>query len=83
MVLSQQGKLDEAIYYFAEAVRAEPSDVELRCNLADALLKKGQIEKAANEYLEALKIEPGHPRAHRGLKDIEERKTSADGPYAP
>jgi tetratricopeptide (TPR) repeat protein len=83
VVLSQQGKLDEAIYYFAEAVRAEPSDVELRCNLADALLKKDQIEKAANEYLEALKIEPGHPRAHRGLKDIEERKTSADGPYAP
>lgn len=80
VVLSQQGKLDEAIYYFTEAARAEPGDVEFRCNLADALLEKGQIEKSAKEYREALQIEPGHPRAHRGLKDIEERKTSADSP---
>ena len=80
VALSQQGKLDEAIYYFTEAVRVEPGDVEVRCNLADALLEKGQIEKSAKEYREVLKIEPGHPRAHRGLKDIEERKTSADSP---
>jgi tetratricopeptide (TPR) repeat protein len=80
VVLSQQGKLDEAIYYFTEAVRAEPSGIEVHCNLADALLEKGQIEKAANEYREVLEMEPGHPRAHRGLKDIEERKASADSP---
>ena len=56
-VRAQQGRLDEAIASFAEALDLEPRSLELNINLAYALHQTGRVSDAVPFYENALRLD--------------------------
>jgi pentatricopeptide repeat protein len=52
------GRPDEAVTVFRQMIKAEPNDLDLRLQLADALLGNGQEQAAHNEVQRILKVDP-------------------------
>jgi tetratricopeptide (TPR) repeat protein len=65
--LLRQGKLDEAIGEYQEAIRLNPDYANAHNNLGIALARKGQTDEAIGQYREALRLNPDHADAHNGL----------------
>jgi len=63
----RQGKLDEAILHFSEALRIKPSYEKAHNNLAVALDDQGRLAEAIAHYRKALLIKPDYAEAHNGL----------------
>jgi tetratricopeptide (TPR) repeat protein len=57
-VLRYEGKLDEAVAAFREAIQARPSFLEAYAALVDALKVRGKLDKVAAEYREAIRLNP-------------------------
>ena len=66
-VLYGQGKIEEAIVHFSQAVHIQPDHVEAHTNLGAALYDRGKIDEAITHYLEALRYRPNFPDAHYNL----------------
>src|SRR5262249_19078926 len=62
-----QGKLDQALPWFSQAVAADPSLVPARLTLADALFQLHRWPQAAEQYGAAAKLGPDVADAHFGL----------------
>jgi tetratricopeptide (TPR) repeat protein len=67
IVLSRQGRIEEAIVHYHEALRITPYHANAHCNLGVALAKQGKIEEAMAHYAEALRIQPDYVEAHNNL----------------
>jgi protein O-mannosyl-transferase len=67
---AQQGKPDEAIANFEEALRLKPDLAEARYNLGNALLKKGRADEAMAQFQQAVQIEPELANAHSDLGNL-------------
>jgi tetratricopeptide (TPR) repeat protein len=65
--LLQQGRYDEAIEQYGEALRLKPGLAEAHVNWGIALRAKGDAEGAVQKYLEALQLDPLLPDAHYSL----------------
>lgn len=65
--LSKNGKLQEAVKQFLEALRLEPRLLMAQEQLAITYSELGQVEKAVTHYLELLRIVPSHVPAHQRL----------------
>jgi Flp pilus assembly protein TadD len=65
--LARQGRLDEAIVHFSEALRIKPHDAEIHNNIGNALAAKGNFDKAIAHFSEALRIKPDHAGMHYNL----------------
>jgi tetratricopeptide (TPR) repeat protein len=65
--LASEGRLDEAITHYREAVRIHPGYAEAHNNLGLALARQGRIEEAIPHYTEALRLSPGYFEAHSNL----------------
>lgn len=66
-VLMAQGKLDEAVEHFREAVVLSPNVAVMRLNLAYALALRGSNREAVAELQELIRLHPEEPRAHNNL----------------
>jgi serine/threonine-protein kinase len=62
--LSHQGKRDEAIAEFREALRDKPNDPEAHTNLGNALYRQGRLDEAMSQCRLALKLKADLPEAH-------------------
>ncbi len=62
-----EGRLDDAIREYQQAIRVDHSMAEAYNNLGDAFQLKGELENAENEYREAIRIEPALAVAHYNL----------------
>jgi pentatricopeptide repeat protein len=51
---------DEAVTVFRQMIKEEPSNLDIRLQLSDALVANGQERAAANEVERVLKIDPQH-----------------------
>ncbi len=58
---------DKALEKWAEAVRSEPGDADLRLRYATSLLNALQYKEAAQQYLETVKLDPKQAEAWSGL----------------
>jgi len=67
LFLAKQGKLDEAIYHYSEALRIRPGYTKAHCNMGIALDSKGNFKEAASHFSEALKRNPRFAAAQNGL----------------
>ena len=65
--LWRQGKPDEAMAHFAEAVRLKPDYAEAYNNLGIALWGQGKPDEAIVHFTEAVRIKPDYPKAHYNL----------------
>ncbi|HTU00670.1 MAG TPA: tetratricopeptide repeat protein [Candidatus Sulfotelmatobacter sp.] len=60
----QAGAYDLAIVQLKEAVRLKPAVANYHFNLGGAYYGKGRLADAEYELSEALRLEPGHIKAH-------------------
>jgi len=71
--LDRQGRLDEALIHFREALRlVESAQIKIdyaqaHNNVGYALLRKGRVGEAVPHLLRALEIDPGHALANNNL----------------
>ena len=65
--LRRQGKLDEAIAEYREAIRLQPDDHIGHYNLGDILRSQGKLDEAIAEYREAIRLQPDYAYAHSNL----------------
>jgi len=64
---AQQGRLEEAMAEFQEALKLDPNYAGAFCNLGNALLQKGQIDEAMVQFTKALEIDPAMAEANYNL----------------
>jgi len=57
------GRPDEAVTVFRQAIKLDPNDLDLRMQLADALLANEQERASQNEIMRILEIDPYYPDA--------------------
>ncbi|HDN79272.1 MAG TPA: tetratricopeptide repeat protein [Chloroflexi bacterium] len=67
---ARQGKLDEAVAEFKEAIRLEPDNAKAHYNLGLVYDKQGQFDQAIAEYKEAIRLDPNHVPARNNLGGI-------------
>jgi len=58
-ILRQQGRLDEAVAHFTEAVRIKPGSPEAHRNLRLALSDQGKLDEALASLSEEVRLNPG------------------------
>jgi tetratricopeptide (TPR) repeat protein len=67
--LGMQGRTDEAIAQYRQALRLQPDYVDAHNNLGLALAQAGQSAQAIAEFREALRINPDFKNPHNNLGD--------------
>jgi protein O-mannosyl-transferase len=65
--LAAQGRSDEAVAEYQEALAIAPNDAEAHSNLGNALAGQGRIDDAITHYETALKLKPAYAEAHSNL----------------
>jgi tetratricopeptide (TPR) repeat protein len=62
-----QGKMDEAINHYQEAIRLQPSYADPYYNLGNALVNDGQTAEAISQFREYIHLNPNDAVAHYNL----------------
>jgi Flp pilus assembly protein TadD len=65
--LASQGNFDEAVRFFAQALKSAPGDATVHNSLGAALEASGRLDEAVGHFEEALKVRPDYPDAHYNL----------------
>jgi tetratricopeptide (TPR) repeat protein len=63
-LLANEGKMDEAMAHYAEALRYQPDDPETHFSRANALEKQGNLDESITEYRKALWFRPIAEETH-------------------
>ncbi|MCG6917595.1 MAG: tetratricopeptide repeat protein [Deltaproteobacteria bacterium] len=66
-VLTQQGKIQEAISHYTKALEINPNYGEAHINLGAVLAYEGKLEEAIKHYSLALQLKPNSPELHNNL----------------
>jgi tetratricopeptide (TPR) repeat protein len=66
-VLWQEGRLDEAIRHYQNAVQLRPDDADARNSLGSALRQKGRTDEAIAQFQLALQLRPDNESVHFNL----------------
>jgi curved DNA-binding protein CbpA len=64
------GKMKEAEEVLLKAIKLEPFNADLHANLGLIYIKAGLKKKAQSSFQKALKIDPQHDKAKKGLQQI-------------
>jgi len=65
--LKRQGKLEESIYQYHEALRIRPTYSKAHNNLGIAFAAQGKIKEAISHFSMALRIRPDYATAHSNI----------------
>lgn len=76
--LLQQGKVEQAITEFQQAVEAAPASVVAHANLAYAYERQGRIAEAIAGYRKVLGLEPGNALARNNLGTLYDKNGRYD-----
>jgi len=68
--LCSQGRVDDAVSEYRQALRINPEFAEGYTSLGNALYSQGKLEEAAVQYREALRITPDSDEARQNLDRI-------------
>ena len=78
-LLFKLAKYQAAEDLFRKEVAARPDDPAAHNNLGAALILRGDVASAIDQFEEALRIAPGHERARRNLAAARERPSNSAG----
>jgi tetratricopeptide (TPR) repeat protein len=67
IVLSEQGKTEQAIDHYQQAVTLRPDYAEANYNLGRLLVEQGRLDDAIPHYEKAVEINPGDPEAQNNV----------------
>jgi Flp pilus assembly protein TadD len=67
ILFEKQGRLDDALRYYRQAVETNPAFPEAHVNLASILARQGQTDEARAHYEEAVRLRPAFPEARNNL----------------
>jgi len=67
IALAEQGRREEAVRHFVEALRLKPDYAEAHGNLGVVLAEQGKRKEAIAHYVQALRLNPGLAEAHNNL----------------
>jgi Flp pilus assembly protein TadD len=67
IALAEQGRVEEAIAHYSEALRIKPDYPDAHNNVGVALAEQGRVEEAIAHYSEALRIKPDYSDAYNNL----------------
>ena len=67
VALARQGRSQEAMAHYAEALRIRPHLPQVKNNIGGILFQEGRIQEAITQYVEALRITPNYADAHSNL----------------
>ncbi len=76
--LLQQGRVDDAVFHFQQALQIRPGYADSWFNLGNALLQQGRVDDAMVHFQQALQIRPGYADAHFNLGVALVRKGNVD-----
>jgi tetratricopeptide (TPR) repeat protein len=76
--LVDQGRVDEAIGQFQQALQIRPGYAETYYNLGNALLQQGRVDEAIGQFQQALQIRPDYADADFNLGVALGRKGNMD-----
>lgn len=68
--LYRKGKFEDALLLYDRAIAISPDNASYRSNRAAALTALGRLGEAVRECEEAVRLEPGHGRAHQRLASL-------------
>jgi predicted O-linked N-acetylglucosamine transferase (SPINDLY family) len=77
--LQEQGRLDEAVRFFAEAAEREPALAQAHANLGDALRRQHRYADAIGAYTRALALQPNVAQLWRNLGACRHRSGAFGG----
>ncbi len=67
LTMAQQGKIEEAIFYYRESLRLNPNSVHTHNNLGVVLLERGQIGDAIGHYVAALRLQSDYAETYNNF----------------
>jgi tetratricopeptide (TPR) repeat protein len=76
--LVEQGRTDDAIFHFQQALQIRPGYAETYYNFGNALLQQGRANEAIDQFQRALQIRPDYADAHFNLGVALVRKGNVD-----
>jgi len=68
--LARQGRTEDAVDHYLQALRIKPDYLKAHFNLAFALEKQDRTNESIAHYLEALRIKPDYVEAHYNLGSV-------------
>lgn len=70
LVLTHEGRLEEAEVHFRETYRLNPNSDDAHYNLANVLVRQRRMAEAIEHYEEALRLKPASADAHINLGNV-------------
>jgi len=70
VIIGRQGRVEEAIEHYREAIRIEPSHHLAHNNLGNALIRLGRKDEAVGHFNKALEKKPDYADAHNNLANV-------------
>ncbi len=67
VMLMDAGRLDDAVFHFRSALKANPRSSEAHCNLGLVLSRQGKNDEAMAQYAEAIRIDSNMAEANSNL----------------
>jgi tetratricopeptide (TPR) repeat protein len=66
-LLSEQGRVDEALPFIQSALKLRPDDGGVYNNLGNLFYRQGKFAEAAAQYRQAIRLKPDYAEAHNNL----------------
>jgi len=66
-VLLKEGRTNDGMAHFQQALAIKPDDASVNINIGDALLHQGELDGAIDHYRKALETKPNDAAAHYNL----------------
>ena len=70
IVLDRQGRLDETLAHYQQALAIDPNCAEAHNNMGVALVRLGRLDEALAHYRRALELWPDYAMAHHNLGSL-------------
>ena len=78
VIMDKQGRLEEAIGHYLDALKQRPDDAQVYNNLGVVLFKQGKFDEAMREYREALRVNPRDPATYNNIGNVLVRQEQLD-----